>query len=119
MTKSPGLYRGSYSLPIAWGRYQMAMPAGSSTIDHSSVLPRSIRRTFICWVAPSMSTRPKNWRPALGGRFTWPSAGALTKRSSGPNVASSLFGPKVPACSGPDTNSQKGSKFWNTALFGS
>ena len=47
------------------------------------------------------------------------SVGALMKRTSGPKVLSSSFGPNVPACSGPETNSQNGSKSWNCALFGS
>src|SRR6478735_4836514 len=37
----------------------------------------------------------------------------------GPNVLSSSPGAQVPACSGPETNSQNGSKSVNTARFGS
>ena len=47
---------------------------------------------------------------ALGGRLLWPAGGALSKTTVGPKVSSSALGPKEPACSGPATNSQKGSK---------
>lgn len=45
--------------------------------------------------------------------------GAATKTSLGPKVLSSLFGPNAPACSGPLTNSQNGSKSVNPARAGS
>ena len=66
-----------------------------------------------------MSTRPKNCRPAEGGRF-WPcsAVGAFTNFSSGPKVGSRSPGPKVPAWSGPETNSQNGVKSWNCGLVG-
>jgi hypothetical protein len=64
-----------------------------------------------------MATWPKNCRPADGG---WFGDGAKRWNSSrGPKVASSALGPKVPALSGPDTNSQKGRKSWKTAPLGS
>ena len=37
-----------------------------------------------------------------------PGGGAFTKRTSGPKVMSSSFWAKLPACSGPETNSQNG-----------
>ena len=46
------------------------------------------------------------------------SPGALMNFTSGPKVLSSSLGPNVPACSGPETNSQNGSKSWNCALSG-
>lgn len=66
--------------------------------------------TVIASVSSSMSTCPKNCSPALGGRWNWPGGGALAKTSCGPKVGSSSFGPKVPAFSGPETNSQNGAK---------
>ena len=71
-------------------------------VDQSSASSRSMSRTVICSVAPSMSTRPKNCRPAEGGRFGLARPAAPSRSAaSGPKVMSSSFGPKVPACSGP------------------
>ena len=39
--------------------------------------------------------------------------------ASGPKVGSSVFGPNVPACSGPATNSQNGLNSVNFARVGS
>src|SRR5437879_697703 len=43
--------------------------------------------------------------PAEGGRFCLSRPGALMNFTSGPKVLSSSFGPNVPACRGPETNS--------------
>src|SRR4051794_40100122 len=90
---------------------------GSSTVDHSAWSSQSFSVTVITCVAPSIATWPKNCSPSLGGRFA--SLGAFTYFSCGPNVLSSVFCGKLPAWIGPDTNSQNGSKSWNTALLGS
>ena len=92
---------------------------GSSVVLHSATSARSRKVTIICPDAPSILTCPKNCMPADGGRFWLSLPGAFTKRTSGPNVLSSAAGPNVPACNGPATNSQNGSKSWNWALFGS
>ena len=49
-----------------------------------------------------------------GGRrqLTWPAGSAFWKRGSGPNEASSAFGRRVPALSGPLTNYQNSVKAW-------
>src|SRR5439155_6684969 len=91
---------------------------GLSVVDHSATSARSRNVTVIWPVAPSILTWPKNCMPAEGGRFCLSSPGALMNFSSGPKVLSSSFGPNVPACSGPETNSQNGSKSWNCALSG-
>src|SRR5258708_3224238 len=93
---------------------------GSSFTDHSAWSFQSLSVTVITSLAPSIVTCPKNCMSELGDRF-WPCSllGALMYLSCGPNVLSSSFGPNVPACAGPDTNSQNGSKSWNCALFGS
>ena len=57
--------------------------------------------------------------PALGGRFGFKSRGTPVNITSGPNVASSGPGANVPACSGPATNSQNGSKSVKRARAGS
>jgi hypothetical protein len=64
-----------------------------------------------------MLTSPKNCKPAYGDRFTCPGGGALKKTTCGPKVASTVFGPKLPALSGPETNSQKPSKSLNAAHY--
>ena len=61
---------------------------------------------------------PKNWKPSDGGRLAFMPGGMPTNFASGPNVASSRPGPNVPACSGPATNSQNGSKSVNFARVG-
>src|SRR4051794_28571310 len=83
---------------------------GSSVVDHSATSARSRNVTVSCPVAPLILTWPKNCIPAVGGRFCLSSPGALMNFTSGPKVLSSSFGPKVPACNGPETNSQNGSK---------
>src|SRR4051794_28259811 len=83
---------------------------GSRVVDHNATSARSRNVTVICPVAPSILTCPKNCIPALGGKFCLPCPGALMNFNSGPKVLSSSFGPKVPACNGPETNSQNGSK---------
>ncbi len=64
-----------------------------------------------------MSTSPKNWYPSAGETFA--TVGALTKTRSGPKVPSSALAGKAPALSGPETNSQKGSKSVKAAREGS
>ena len=44
------------------------------------------------------------------GRLAWPAAAPSENTTCGPKVSSSALGPKVPALSGPATNSQNGSK---------
>ena len=66
----------------------------------------------------AIATWPKNCSPKDGGRLS-PWVLAFWNTVRGPNVLSSGLGVHVPACKGPDTNSQNGSKFWNTAAFGS
>src|SRR5438477_8639585 len=110
-------------LPLApfRGRDKKCQPTlGSSLVDHSAVSFQSLRVTVITSVPPSIATWPKNCMSALGGKF-WPCSlvGALMYMSCGPNVLSSSLGPNVPAWIGPETNSQNGSKSWNTALLGS
>src|SRR5437763_7976275 len=83
---------------------------GSRVVDHSATSARSRNVTVSCPVAPLILTWPKNCIPAVGGRFCLSSPGALMNFTSGPKVLSSSFGPKVPACNGPETNSQNGSK---------
>src|ERR1700738_1527715 len=84
---------------------------GSSFTDHSAWSFQSLSVTVITSLAPSIATCPKNCMSKLGARF-WPCSldGALMYLSCGPSVLSSSFGPNVPACSGPATNSQHGSK---------
>ena len=66
-------------------------------------------------VRASTRSVPKNCRPALGGRFGFVPCGTPVNLTSGPKVESMAFGPKVPACSGPATNSQNGSNSVNRA----
>lgn len=63
-----------------------------------------------------MSTSPKNWYPPAGE--TLAVVGAFTHTRSGPNVASSSVAGNAPALSGPETNSQNGSKSPNAARAG-
>ena len=70
-------------------------------------------------VLPSTLTVPKNWKPSAGERLGLSPLGIAQNLTSGPKVASSSPGPKVPAWSGPATNSQKGSKSVNLARDGS
>jgi hypothetical protein len=70
-------------------------------------------------VSPSIATCPKNCKPKHGARFSWATVQPCAKRATGPQVLSSVPGYQVPAWIGPDTNSQNGSKSWNTARFGS
>jgi len=59
---------------------ELGAQAGSacSVVLHSEAPVRSRRCTVMARERPSISTSPKNCRPALGGRLTWPGAGALT-----------------------------------------
>jgi hypothetical protein len=94
--------------------------AGSISTDHRSELSTSFRVTVMTSVLPSTSTRPKNCSPKHGARFSPCSAlQPFWNIALGPNVLSSAAGAQVPACSGPETNSQNGSKSENTARFGS
>ena len=64
----------------------------------------------------SISTSPKNWKPARGELFAV--GGAFWNTTSGPKVPSSGLGPKLPAFKGPATNSQNGSNCWKAARLG-
>ncbi len=77
-------------------------------VAHSNRPDWSRRSTRSCPVAPSTLTSPKCWNPSSGEVLA--RGGALTNAWRGPNVGSSVFGPKAPAFSGPATNSQNGSK---------
>src|SRR4051794_37357517 len=99
-----------------------ARPSGCGPIatDHSARSSTSFNVTVMTPEAPSISTRPKNCNPKHGARFSPCSAlQPFAYSKVGPNVLSSWPGPQVPACSGPETNSQNGSKSENTARFGS
>ncbi len=69
-------------------------------------------------VRPSMRITPKNCSPSLGGRLGVIPGGIAMNVTSGPKVLSRAFGPNVPACIGPATNSQNGRKSVNTARSG-
>src|SRR6218665_4187156 len=89
----------------------------SSTPD--SLLPSTLcRDTVMALGLASILPMPKNWGDSVGGRFCFMSIGVLTWRTSGPNVRSILPGPKKPACRGPPTNSQNGSKSVKRAFCG-
>src|SRR5262249_37044864 len=78
--------------------------AGDQRTEPST--PRS--RTVIVAESASMATSPKYWKPSAGEAFGW--GGVSANTTCGPNVPSSRFGPNAPAFSGPETNSQNGSK---------
>ncbi len=78
----------------------------------------SLSQTTMSRLCASIFTSPKNWNPALGGRVACPVGGAFCNTTVGPNVLPSGLGPKVPALSGPATNSQN-LKSLNCAFAGS
>src|SRR5258707_14260576 len=114
----PSLRRFNRSLSRSSRALDLYPRLGSSVVDHNATSARSRKVTVIWPVEPSILTWPKNCMPADGGRFCLSRPGALLNFTSGPNVLSSSFGPNVPACSGPETNSQNGSNSWNCALSG-
>ncbi len=93
-------------------------PSGASSIRQIRSPPTLCSAAVSARVAGSTSSVPKNWSPSLGGRFGSMPPAIDEKRTSGPNVPSSLFGPKVPACIGPATISQNGSKSVKVARSG-
>lgn len=64
-----------------------------------------------------MRISPKNWKPDSGEVLA--AGGAFWKTTCGPKVLSSALGPKLPAFSGPATNSQNGAKSVYCAFDGS
>ena len=92
-------------------------PVGSNTFVKIVRPSRSCRVTVAARVVGSIATCPKNCRLSLGGRFGFGATDVNT--ASGPKVASRTPGPKVPAWSGPATNSQNGSKSVQVARDGS
>src|SRR6185503_2834713 len=65
---------------------------------------------------PFTATSPKCWNPSSCEVLA--AGGACTNTDYGPKVGSSALGPNAPACSGPDTNSQNGSKSPTAARSG-
>src|SRR5262249_4325373 len=82
--------------------------AGVRSVDQRTVPSTPRSRTVIAAEPASMATSPKYWKPSAGEVFGC--GGGSANVPCGANVACSLLGPNAPACSGPETNSQNGSK---------
>jgi hypothetical protein len=99
---SPTMMHIIFSLMDADGDGKLTLQAqpsfGSILVDHSARSSTSLSVTVITSDAPSIAMLPKNCIPSLGGRFCPCSLlGAFANTTCGPNVASSWFGPNVPA----------------------
>src|SRR6516225_8253060 len=84
---------------------------GSIVVDQRSWSPTSLSVTVMTSLAPSIATWPKNCNPKQGARSSrCAPLHPFWKTARGPNVLSSVYGRQVPAWSGPEMNSQNGSK---------
>ena len=84
---------------------------GSIRVDHRSWSSTSFSVTVITSVVAVDSDVAEELQAEAGREIlALLRAAAFLKHRRGPNVLSSWPGPQVPACSGPDTNSQNGSK---------
>ena len=91
---------------------------GSSTLYR--ICPATLRSCTVSVLVRRIGRqRPEELKAVPRRPVGFHPGGMPTNFTSGPNVGSSVFGPNVPALSGPATNSQNGSKSVNFARAGS